>query len=259
MGKAMTEEKAVVYAEDAGDGIRVIYLNQPQKKNAISAEMMDILVGQLQAADADDAVRVVVLRGVGENFSSGGDLNQGDGSKPTPEQARKTLRRYLNAIRTVRSIAKPVIAMVDGYAVGGAFALTLASDLVCASERAQFVPAFCQIGIIPEMGMMKMLPELVGPQRAKELLFIGGKIPAAQMRDWGLVNRLFADGELEAQTMAFARQLSAMPDASIQITKTMMNALADEALGACLEAESTASPFCTTTTAYAKTMERFAK
>ena len=248
----MTEEKAVVYAEDAGDGIRVIYLNQPKKKNAISAPMMDILSDLLRAADDDDDVRVVVLRGAGENFSSGGDLNQGDGGKPTPEQARKTLR-------TIRAISKPVMCMVDGYAVGGAFALALASDLVCASDRAQFVPAFCQIGIIPEMGMMKMLPELVGAQRAKELLFIGGKIPAAQMKDWGLVNRLFPADELEASTLEFARQLSAMPDASIQITKTMMTALADETLAASLEAESTASPFCTTTTAYAKTMERFAK
>ena len=200
----MTEEKAVVYAQDAGDGIRVIYLNQPKKKNAISAPMMDILSDLLRAADDDDDVRVVVLRGAGENFSSGGDLNQGDGGKPTPEQARKTLRRYLNAVRTIRAISKPVMCMVDGYAVGGAFAL-------------------------------------------------------AQMKDWGLVNRLFPADELEASTLEFARQLSAMPDASIQITKTMMNALADETLAASLEAESTASPFCTTTTAYAKTMERFAK
>ena len=125
----MTEEKAVVYAQDAGDGIRVIYLNQPKKKNAISAPMMDILSDLLRAADDDDDVRVVVLRGAGENFSSGGDLNQGDGGKPTPEQARKTLRRYLNAVRTIRAISKPVMCMVDGYAVGGAFALALASNI----------------------------------------------------------------------------------------------------------------------------------
>lgn len=255
----MSEEKDVVYAEDSGDGILTIFLNQPRKKNAISAPMMDILTALLTEADANPEVRVIVLRGVGENFSSGGDLNQGDGGKPTPEQARGTLRRYLAAVRAVRRIAKPVVTMVDGYAVGGAFALVLASDLVCASDRAQFVPAFCQIGIIPEMGMMKMLPELVGAQRAKELLFIGGKIPASQMRDWGLVNRLFSADKLEEETYAFARLLSSMPDASIQITKTLMNSLADGGLDACLEAESTASPFCTTTCAYARTMERFAK
>ena len=255
----MSEEKDVVYAESTEEGVLTIFLNQPHKKNAISAPMMDRLTALLNEADANQDVRVVVLRGVGDNFSSGGDLNQGDGGKPTPEQARGTLRRYLAAVRAVRRIAKPVVAMVDGYAVGGAFSLVLACDLVCASDRAQFVPAFCQIGIIPEMGMMKMLPELVGAQRAKELLFIGGKIPAQQMKDWGLVNRLFPSDRLEQETYGFVRQLAAMPDASIQITKTLMNSLADDGLDACLEAESTASPFCTTTCAYARTMERFAK
>lgn len=255
----MTKENDVVYACAPEEGVQVVVLNQPRKKNAISAVMMDKLDTLLAAADADPAVHVVVLRGSGDNFSSGGDLNQGDGSKPTPEQARASLRRYLAVIRRVRSMAKPVVSMVDGYAVGGAFALCAASDLVCASDRALFVPAFCQIGIIPEMGMMKLLPEIVGAQRAKELLFFGGKIPAAQLQDWGLVNRVFAADELMESTLAFARELAAMPDSSIQITKGIVNSLADGNLGACLEAESTASPFCTTTAAYAETMKKFAR
>lgn len=121
------------------------------------------------------------------------------------------------------------------------------------------MPAFCQIGIVPEMGMMKLLPDLVGPQRAKELLFFGGKIPALQLYDWGVVNRVFPTETLEADTLWFARQLAGMPDASIHLTKNIMNALADGNLEACLEAESTASPFCTTTKAYAATMEKFAR
>lgn len=255
----MSEEKDVVCAERAGDGIEVLYLNQPRKKNALSGDMMGKLDALLRAADDANDVRVVVLRGAGQDFSSGGDLNQGPVLEPGPEGARKTLRRYLSVVRTMRTIAKPVVAMVDGYAVGGAFALACASDLVCASDRALFVPAFCQIGIIPEMGMMKLLPDLVGPQRAKELLFFGGKIPAQQLQAWGLVNRVFPAATLEEETLAFARELAAMPDASIQITKNIMNALADSSLEACLEAESTASPFCTTTKAYAATMEKFAR
>lgn len=255
----MSEEKDVVYAERAGDGIEVLYLNQPRKKNALSGDMMGKLDVLLRAADDANDVRVVVLRGSGQDFSSGGDLNQGPALEPGPEGARKTLRRYLSVVRTMRTIAKPVVAMVDGYAVGGAFALACASDLVCASDRALFVPAFCQIGIIPEMGMMKLLPDLVGPQRAKELLFFGGKIPAQQLQAWGLVNRVFPAATLEEETLAFARELATMPDASIQITKNIMNALADSSLEACLEAESTASPFCTTTKAYAATMEKFAR
>ena len=237
----------------------MLYLNQPRKKNALSGDMMGKLDALLRAADDANDVRVVVLRGAGQDFSSGGDLNQGPALEPGPEGARKTLRRYLSVVRTMRTIAKPVVAMVDGYAVGGAFALACASDLVCASDRALFVPAFCQIGIIPEMGMMKLLPDLVGPQRAKELLFFGGKIPAQQLQAWGLVNRVFPAATLEEETLAFARELAAMPDASIQITKNIMNALADSSLEACLEAESTASPFCTTTKAYAATMEKFAR
>lgn len=106
---------------------------------------------------------------------------------------------------------------------------------------------------------MKLLPDLVGPQRAKELLFFGGKIPALQLYDWGVVNRVFPTETLEADTLWFARQLAGMPDASIHLTKNIMNALADGNLEACLEAESTASPFCTTTKAYAATMEKFAR
>ena len=255
----MTQENDVVYAERPEDGVEVVYLNQPRKKNAISGDMMGKLDALLREADGADDVRVVVLRGVGENFSSGGDLNQGSAFEPGPEGSRKTLRRYLNVVRTIRTLSKPVVAMVDGYAVGGAFALTCACDLVCASDRALFVPAFCQIGIIPEMGMMKLLPDLVGLHRAKELLFFGGKVPASQLHEWGLVNCVFPAEALEDETLAFARRLAAMPDASIQITKNIMNALSDTNLDACLEAESTASPFCTTTKAYAATMEKFAR
>ena len=171
-----------MYAERLEGGIEVVYLNQPRKKNALSGEMMTKLDALLRAADVDDGVRVVVLRGAGDDFSSGGDLDQGPALEPGPEGARKTLRRYLAVVRTIRTMSKPVVAMVDGYAVGGAFALVCASDLVCASERALFVPAFCQIGIVPEMGMMKLLPDLVGPQRAKELLFFGGKTRAPAVR-----------------------------------------------------------------------------
>lgn len=254
-----SEEKDVVYAEKVEDGIVCVYLNQPRKRNAISGTMMDLLTQLLAEADTDPDVRAIILRGSGDHFSSGGDLNQASPDEIGPEYSRKTLRRYEAAIRAVRHCAKPVIAMVDGYAVGGAFALTLASDLVCVSERATFVPAFCQIGIIPEMGIMKYLPELVGPQRAKEILFLGDRISGEAAKEMGLANRVFDHEELWAGTLEFARKVADMPDASIQITKGLINSTADSNLDALLEAETTASPFCTTTKAYAKTMERFQK
>lgn len=253
------EERDVVYMEKAGDGVAVVYLNQPRKKNAINARMMEILADCLYEADADDEVRAIVLRGSGDCFTSGGDLSQSQPGENTPERARKTYRTYCRAVTAIRHIAKPVVCMVDGYAVGGGFALMLASDMVCVSETATIIPAFCQIGIAPEMGVVKFLPELVGAQRAKEIVFLGDRLTGGDLFDLGIANRVCVSDELEATAMGVARRLAEMPDASIQVAKGMFNALADWNLQASMVGEQTASPFCTTTKAYAKTMEKFAK
>ncbi len=252
-------DQDVIYAERVEEGIEAIVFNQPEKRNAISADMMDRLVLLLRDADADESTKVIILKGRGDHFSSGGDLSQGATGERGPEVSRKRLRHYLEALRTVRRIAKPVIAMVDGYAVGGAFSLVLACDLVCVSDQACFVPAFCQIGIVPEMGMMKYLPELVGSQKAKEILFLGDRLSGQDMLDLGLANRLFPKATLESDTIAFAKRLASMPDASIQIAKGIMNSVADGGLEWTLEAESTASPFCTITKAHAEAVRRFKK
>ncbi len=245
----------VVYVERHGDGIASIVLNQPKKRNAISARMMDMLDRSLVDLDAEGDVRVIVLRGAGDVFSSGGDLDQGGSS--TMEDSRNTLKRYLRAVRTLRGIAKPVVAMVDGFAIGGAFSLVLASDLVCVSNRARFITMFCKIGIIPEMGMMKFLPDLVGAQRAKELLFLGGELSAQQVYDMGLANRICEPEALEEETFALARSISLAPAMSVRITKGIMNSSADPVLDMVMEAESTASPFCTQTVEYREMLARF--
>ncbi len=253
----MDHSNDTVYTERLDGGLLLVVLNQPAKKNAISAAMMDALSAHLRAADADPEVRVVVLRGEGEHFSSGGDLTQTPAGEATVETARASLRRYLAAVRTIRQMAKPVIAMVDGYAVGGAFSLMLACDLVCVSDRVTVVPAFCAIGIIPEMGMMKLLPDLVGEKAAKEILFTNRTLTAADLQQLRVVNRVLAPEQLLAGTLELARTVAGMPPLSIQITKGIMNSSADAGLDAVLEAESTASPFCTETDGYREAMRRF--
>lgn len=255
----MSEEKDVVYLEKAGDGVAVVYLNQPKKKNAINERMMVLLRELLLEADEDDDVRALVLRGAGDCFTSGGDLSQSAPEENTPEHARKTYRQYVNAQLAIRQIAKPVIAMVDGYAVGGGFALMLASDLVCVSRTAQIIPAFCQIGIAPEMAVVKFLPELVGAQRAKEILFLGDRLSGEDLYRLGIANRVCDSADLETTALELARRVASMPDASIQVAKGMVNAVSDANLGVALTMEQTASPFCTTTRAYAATQEKFAR
>ncbi|MCV2394282.1 enoyl-CoA hydratase/isomerase family protein [Actinotalea sp. M2MS4P-6] len=239
------------------DGVAVVVLDQPEKKNAISAPMMDRLCDLLEEADADPEVRVVVLRGAGDVFSSGGDLSQGGPDGPTVEQGRSQLRRYLRAIRTVRRIGTPVIAMVDGYAVGGAFSLVLACDLVCVSDRARAIPAFCALGIVPEMGIMKLLPELVGEKAAKEILFTNRTLYGEDLARMGVANRVLAPELLWEGTLELALAVAAMPALGIQVTKGIMNGSADVGLDAVLEAESTASPFCAQTAEHKELAARF--
>lgn len=248
-----------VYTEALGDGVQVIVLNQPRKKNAISAEMMDLLAAHLRAADADEDVRVVVLRGEGEHFSSGGDLTQSGPGEQTVEAARAQLQRYETVIRTIRQIGTPVVAMADGFVVGGAFSLLLACDLVCVSDRVRVVPAFCRIGIVPEMGMMKFLPDLVGDKLAKEILLADRELSGADLRELRLANRVLPADELEAGTLELARRVAGMPPQSVQITKGIMNAATDTGLEAVLQAETTASPLCTRTEGFRETMKRFAR
>lgn len=240
----MSNTCCTIYSEMGQNGVLTVFLNQPKKKNAISVEMMRALRHLLDDADCDDNVRVVVLRGAGETFCSGGDLSQGIAASRGPAGSRESLRHYLHAVRSIRRCSKPVIAMVDGYAVGGGFSLALACDMLNASDRAIFVPAFCQIGIAPEMGVVKHLCSLIGPQRAKEVLFLGGKIAAGDLHAMGLINHVVPAEDLERVTMETAARIASMPAWSIQTTKLMANALDDGGLEAVLEMEASASPLC---------------
>ena len=130
------------------DSIGSIVLNQPKKKNAISAVMMDKLTDALHELEQDPEIRVIVLRGAGENFCAGGDLDQPGPRPMTAEYSRQSLRRYLRATKEIRATSKPVVVLVRGYAVGGAVSMMLACDLICLSEGAKVIPNFCKIGLI---------------------------------------------------------------------------------------------------------------
>ncbi len=239
-----TNPESSLYIDFPEEGIATIYLNQPKKKNAISVAMMRDLERTLGEVDFDESVRVVILRGTGATFCSGGDLSQGIASSSGPAGSYNSLKSYTRAVRALRRCAKPVICMIDGYAVGGGFALALASDMIIAADRAQFVPAFCQIGIAPEMGIAKHLVELVGPHKAKEIFFLGGKISAKKLHETGLINTLCNAEDLEGQTYSIARNIASMPAHSIQATKSLINGILDGGFETAAGMESFASPLC---------------
>lgn len=250
--------KDVVYTEKSG-AVGTIVLNQPEKKNAISAVMMDKLTEALHAFENDDEIKVIALRGEGDNFCAGGDLDQSGPRPMTAEFSRQSLRRYIRATKELRATSKPVVALVRGYAVGGAVSLMLACDLVCLSAEAKIIPNFCKIGLIPEMGLMSTLPAIVGPQKAKEILFFGQRLSAADCLELGLANRVFAEDEFESAAADFLESVCALPNLSLRITKGIMNSSMDTQMAAVMEAESIGSPFCSQGEEFKAISARFQK
>jgi len=246
-----------ILADRPAEGVLRLTLSNPAKRNAISAAMMDELARHLRAAAGDPGVRAVILTGEGDHFSAGGDLDQPGGERP--EDKRALLARYQEAIRALRALPQPVVAVADGHVVGGAFSLVVASDLVVVSDRVKVTPAFCAIGIVPELGLMKLLPDLVGQPRAKEILFLNRRLTAADLERLGLANRVVAADGLAAAGVELAAELAAQPSLGVQLAKTILNAAADTGLDQVLAAEVTASPLCTLTDEFAAAARRFAK
>lgn len=251
--------KDVIYSEHIENGIAFLVINKPKKKNAIDGTMMELLTDQLLALDRDNNVRVIILKGEGENFTAGGDLKQGGPEGLTIEQSRHLLKKYTGTIQTIQQIATPVIAMVDGYAVGGGMSLALACDIIFASDRVKFLPNFLKVGIIPEMGAMLFLPQQIGPHRAKELWYTGRAVLADEAYQLGYVNRIFPPDVLEKETIAFAKEISSLSTSAVQITKCITNSVLSPMLNLVMEAESTASPFCTQTSEYKEIESQFNK
>lgn len=251
--------KDQVYVDRREDGIAFLVINKPQKKNAISGPMMDLLTNALIELNEDDSVRVIILKGEGDNFSTGGDLTQGGPEGSTVEQSRKLLKRYMRTIQTVQHIGKPVIAMVDGWAVGGAMSLALACDIIFVSDRVKFTSNFLKVGIIPEMGAMMFMPQLMGPHRAKELWFTGRVVGAEEAYQMGFANRILPVAQLEEGTLAFAKEVATVSAMSLQITKSITNSTMGPMLDLVMEAESTASPFCTQTAEFKEIIAKFSK
>lgn len=208
------------------DGAATVELNRPEALNAWNAQLgSDLLAALRQAAD-DDGVRAVVIKGAGRAFSSGADLK--DFSADTTPDGRpdvyKTLtERYHPIMVAIREMPKPVIASVNGAAVGIGCSLALCCDLIVAAESAYFLLAFVNIGLVPDGGSSLFVPTRVGMARATELSMLGERLPAEQALEWGLINRVVPDERLGEETAALAARLAAGPTRSYAGTKRQLN------------------------------------
>ena len=206
-------ESHVLTAVD--DGVLIITLNRPDKKNALTRGMYESLATALVSAATDDATRAVLLHGAGGAFTAGNDLGDFLSDPPTGDDS--PVFRFLRALA---ECPKPVIAAVEGAAVGVGTTMLLHCDLVYASPSAKFRLPFVDLGLVPEAASSYLLPRAVGPARAAELLLLGEPFSADEAYRMGLVNAVVDDAPAHARDRAAA--LAAKPPEAVQLTKALL-------------------------------------
>lgn len=245
------------------EGLATIELDRPEALNAWNAELSDELGAVVARVGADDAVRAVLVRGAGRAFSSGADLRDMGSRDLTPEglpDLRKVLvERYHPIIVGLRRMPKPVVAAVNGPAVGIGLSLALACDLVVAAESSYFLLAFVNIGLVPDGASSLFVPARVGFARATEMAMLGERIDAAQALAWGLVNRVVADDALAAESEALARRLATGPTRSYAGAKRELNAAVYGRLDEQLDLEAAIQQEMTGSTDFAEGVTAFAQ
>ncbi|MFE5792196.1 enoyl-CoA hydratase/isomerase family protein [Streptomyces sp. NPDC056503] len=218
--------------------------------NAVTWDQRERVVSLLADASADPAVRAVVLTATGRGFCAGADLRgspQASGERVAGDVSRMIRQGAQRFVAAVMDCEKPVIAAVNGTAAGIGAHLALACDLVIAAESARFVEVFARRGLVPDGGGAYLLPRLVGPQRAKELMFFGDALPAAEARAMGLVNRVVPAEELTKTARAWAERLAQGPTRALALTKQLVNASLDTDRATAFAAEATAQELNMTT------------
>src|SRR3954469_576842 len=224
MEAALTSSDTVLWEQSGPVGR--ITLNRPETLNAWIAEFGAALREIIEGPAADQSVRAVLVTGAGRGFSSGADLKAG--FDPHPEDGMPDVRKELHdvyhpAIAGIRRLPKPVVACVNGPAVGIGCSLALACDLVLAAESAFFGLAFVNIGLMPDGGSTLFVPAAVGKARAFQMAFLGERIPAQKALEWGLVNFVYPDESIRQEADVLVEKLANGPTQSYAGSKQALN------------------------------------
>ena len=226
---------------EVSDGAARIVLNRPDSLNSWNEQFGTDLLEVVREVAADDVVRAVMITGAGRAFSSGADLKeQRSADDGLPDLSSRLKELYHPIILGIREMPKPVIAAVNGPAVGIGCSLALDCDLVLAAESAYFLLAFVNIGLVPDGGSTAIVPARIGFARAIEMGMLGESVPADQALDWGLINRVVADDELAAEAQELLARLAVGPTAAYANFKKLINLRAYAGLSEQLEAEADA-------------------
>ena len=226
------------------DAIVHLRLDRPERKNALDPAAIRSLIEALEAAATDDARRVVLITGTGDDFCAGADwvaTNTVEGPKPrTGSIQRRTPVQAHRLIQLITEIQLPVVCAVRGWAAGLGCQLALAADFTVAAETSRFWEPFLRRGFSPDSGATWLLPRLVGVARAKELLLLGRELSGREAADWGLIHRAVPDGELDAAVDELVAELAAGPTVAIGLTKRCIHRSLESSLADAMESEANA-------------------
>jgi len=210
-------ERTVEYETEGS--IAVVRLNRPDRLNALNRQLQDELGEAFAAAEAAPEIRVLILTGTGRAFSVGADIEE---LETTAEGAARQLQASLACLSSPERLRKPVIAAVNGYALGGGFELALACDIVVASDRAVFSLPEPTLGVVPGFAMQR-LPRLVGVMRAREILLTARRLSAQEAREYGLVSRVAPHDELMEQARSVAMGMTELAPLALELLKATIN------------------------------------
>jgi len=218
-------------------GIERITLNRPDKLNAFNLDMHRALAAAMDRAEADPAVRCLLVTGAGRGFCAGADLAGRDLKASGVDLGATLDANYNPLIRRMRSLPKPIVCAVNGVAAGAGANFALACDIVLAARSASFIQAFVKIGLVPDCGGTYFLPRLAGTQRAMALAMTGDRLSAQDAEKWGLIWKCVEDSALMSESENLARQFADGPTRSLGLIKQAMYASAGNDLSTQLDLE----------------------
>lgn len=248
---------------DFADGILTLTLNQPETRNPVSnPAMIEALCDLIANADRNLDCRVVIITGAGSAFSTGGDIaamRLGGGlNDPAPTRTRQNYRNGIQRLPLLfESIEIPVIAAVNGPAIGAGCDLACMCDIRIASDKAKFAESFVKMGIVPGDGGAWLLPRVVGWSKASEMAFTGELLDAAQALACGLVSRVVPAEDLPKEAHDLAGRIAANPPHAVRMTKRLIRESRLASLSAILEASAMAQALCHTTNDHAEAVNAF--
>ncbi len=222
---------------NAEEGVATVRLNRPDRRNALTSEMLSELHTAVVAAANDPAVRAIVLTGEGPTFCAGQDLSIFTGQLDGHAVREAIVKYYKPLIMAMVEIEKPIIGAINGGAAGAGASLALACDLRVMGDDSYILQAFSNIGLVPDAGSTWFMARLVGYSRALQLCIEAERIPAARCLEWGLCNRMVPAGELQSAAQAWARSLAQRPTLAIGWTKQALCAAMTTTLEASIHLE----------------------